>query len=54
MNELIVMASAALSEADELCQAGLNSDDPKHWEAALQDVMQTVRKAAESLAGGAA
>jgi hypothetical protein len=28
---------------DEYCQMGLNSDDSKHWEAALRDIMQTVR-----------
>ena len=36
---------AALSEVDEHCQAGLNSSDPAHWEAALQDIMNAARAA---------
>lgn len=36
---------AALGGVDELCQAGLNSPEPKHWEAALQDIMESVREA---------
>ncbi len=31
-------------EIDELCQQGLNSADPKHWEAALQDILKLVRE----------
>ena len=36
---------AALRTADEWCQMGLNSSDPTHWEAALQDCMACVRAA---------
>lgn len=36
---------AALNVADEQAQAGLNSGDPKHWEAALDDILGTVRAA---------
>lgn len=36
---------AALHDADELCQQGLNSPEPVHWEAALQDIMELVRAA---------
>lgn len=32
-----------LMTIDELCQAGLNSNEPKHWEAALRDIMDAVR-----------
>jgi hypothetical protein len=36
---------AALRGVDEQCQMGLNSSDPKHWEAALLDIMGSVRDA---------
>lgn len=39
---------SALQGIDEMCQAGLNSSDPKHWEAALQDVMRDAREALRS------
>jgi hypothetical protein len=32
-----------ISLVDEYCQMGLNSSDPKHWEAALQDILAAVR-----------
>lgn len=35
----------ALHDADEFCQQGLNSAEPQHWEAALQDIMELVRAA---------
>jgi len=35
----------ALHDADEFCQQGLNSAEPQHWEAALQDIMELVRNA---------
>ena len=35
----------ALHNADEFCQQGLNSAEPTHWEAALQDIMDLVRAA---------
>ena len=35
----------ALHDADEFCQQGLNSAEPQHWEAALQDIMDLVRNA---------
>jgi hypothetical protein len=35
----------ALHDADEFCQQGLNSAEPPHWEAALQDIMDLVRNA---------
>jgi hypothetical protein len=35
----------ALRGIDEHCQTGLNSEHPHHWEAALQDVMDTARAA---------
>lgn len=38
-----------LFEIDEHCQAGLNSSDPKHWEAALKDIMAFVRAEDEAL-----
>lgn len=34
---------AALHGADEFCQQGLNSPEPVHWEATLQDIMELVR-----------
>lgn len=34
-----------MQEIDELCQQGLNSGDPNHWEAALQDILDYVRSA---------
>lgn len=43
--------AAALRGIDEACQMGLNSGDPKHWEAALRDIMQDARAA---LPGGEA
>ena len=36
---------AALHDVDELCQQGLNSPEPVHWEATLQDIMELVRAA---------
>lgn len=36
--------SRVLGTIDEFCQMGLNSSDPKHWDAALQDIMQYVRE----------
>lgn len=33
-----------LFEIDELCQQGLNSETPEHWEAALQDILDLVRE----------
>lgn len=37
--------AAALLNVDEACQEGLNSDDPAHWQAALQDVLRIARDA---------
>lgn len=34
---------AALRDCDEACQAGLNSAEPKHWEAALSDILDIIR-----------
>lgn len=34
---------SALHDVDELCQQGLNSPEPVHWEATLQDIMELVR-----------
>lgn len=36
---------AALHGVDEACQQGLNSPEPVHWEASLQDIMDLVRAA---------
>jgi hypothetical protein len=36
---------AALTTADEHCQAGLNSGTPTHMEAALSEVLETIRAA---------
>lgn len=32
-----------LENIDEACQQGLNSPEPVHWEATLQDIMELVR-----------
>jgi hypothetical protein len=41
----------ALRDADEFCQQGLNSAEPQHWEAALQDIMGLVRNAIDRAKG---
>jgi hypothetical protein len=41
----------ALHDADEFCQQGLNSAEPQHWEAALQDIMELVRNAISKAKG---
>ena len=41
----------ALHDADEFCQQGLNSAEPPHWEAALQDIMGLVRNAITKATG---
>ena len=33
-----------LEDIDEFCQQGLNSPEPAHWEAALQDIMGLARE----------
>lgn len=35
---------ATLAAIDEFCQMGLNSSEPKHWEAALQDILDIMRR----------
>lgn len=42
---------AALRDADEFCQQGLNSAEPQHWEAALHDIMELVRNAINKAQG---
>lgn len=42
---------AALNDTDEYCQAGLNSADPAHWEAALRDIMALARAAIAAATG---
>jgi len=45
---------AALHDADEFCQQGLNSPYAEHWEAALHDIMELVRNAITKAKGAAA
>lgn len=33
----------------EMCVMGLNSENPKHWEAALQDILIFIRKEYDKL-----
>jgi len=33
-----------MEEIDELLQQGLNSAEPRHWEAALHDILALVRR----------
>jgi len=37
-----------LGTIDEYCQMGLNSSEPKHWEAALQDILDLIRDLGEN------
>lgn len=41
----------ALDSIDEACQQGLNSAEPIHWEAALQDIMGLARAAIAAAEG---
>lgn len=45
MNRITERLAAALRNVDEFCQCGLNSADPKHWDAALNDVLGVAREA---------
>lgn len=45
MNSNTKKLAAALRNVDEFCQAGLNSEDPEHREAALGDILDSVREA---------
>jgi len=44
----IIFLTGVLSAVDEYCQSGLNSSEPKHWEAALQDILKLVRELPEA------
>lgn len=35
---------ATLLKIDEMCQAGLNSDNPKDWKLALEDILDLIRE----------
>jgi hypothetical protein len=35
--------TGTMAAIEAACEAGLNSDDPKHWEAGLRDIMQLAR-----------
>ena len=43
MKTITEKLAEALRTVDEYCQAGLNSEQPNHWESALQDAMQAAR-----------
>ena len=47
-SDAILIAAApdmldTIQAVDEFCQMGLNSSNPSHWEAALQDIMNIAR-----------
>ena len=42
-------ATSALGDIVELCEMGLNSENPAHWEAALQEVLGQARAALATL-----
>ena len=37
--------TSLLIELDNFACLGLGSEEPKHWEASLQDILKTLRKA---------
>lgn len=43
-NKLLAEAGDKLTVAEESASLGLGSENPKHWEAALQDILDVIRR----------